>query len=97
MTGTTAMPAQTFELSSCPQYQFAIDLSEGRIRYRLAEGSVVVYPSPDRRVEHVRQIIQRLVTAQLQIPAPHFLTDRLRSLGTDCRTEVDEGLAVPIP
>ena len=95
--GTSATSSQTFELVGCPQYQFSINLPERRIQSRLVEGTVVLDPSPDLRIEHARQIVQSLVAAQLQPPAPNFLADRLRRLGTDGRIEANKEPAVPPP
>ena len=73
----SAMASQPLELTGCPQHQLSINLPERRIQRRLVEGTVIVDPSPDLRIEHARQIVQSLVAAQLQPPAPHFLADRL--------------------
>lgn len=44
----------------------------------------------------MRQIVQGLVTAILQTPTPHFLTDCFPCSGTHRRTEVNEGLTPAI-
>lgn len=44
----------------------------------------------------MRQIVQGLVTAILQTPAPHLLTDCFPCSGTYRRTEVNEGITPAI-
>lgn len=44
----------------------------------------------------MRQIVQGLVTAILQTPTPHLLTDCFSCSGTHRRTEVNEGLTPAI-
>ena len=43
-----------------------------------------------------RQILDRLVTAVGQVPAPERVRDRLRCLVRDRRTEIDEELPFAI-
>ena len=75
-----------------PSRQDAVDVPQGRVERRLVVTAVVVDPATDVRVEHPRQIVQRLVTALMKRPAAHRLPDRLESFVADCRTERDAEL-----
>jgi len=88
--------SQSFELASRPDYQPAVDLSEGRIQRRLVVSAVIVDPSSYHRIKHPRQVIQCFIAAQMQLPAPHFLANRFRRFVADRRTEVDKELPPPI-
>jgi hypothetical protein len=75
--GPPSMAAQTFELACCPAGQVAVDVQQGRIQCRLVEGTEVVNPAADDRVEHRCQIVKVLVAAQLQPPASDLLANAL--------------------
>ena len=91
--GPPSMAAQAFELACRPSGQFAVNVLQGRVERRLVEGTVVVDPPADDRIEHPCQIVKVLVAAQLQPPASDLLANRLGGLVADRRTEVDEVFA----
>jgi hypothetical protein len=93
--GPRPVPVQGLELPTGPSRQDDIDVPQGRVERRRVEPTIVVDPAPDVRVEHPRQIVQRLVTALLKGPAAHGLTDRLESFVADGRTERDADLPSP--
>src|SRR3954447_4631195 len=93
--GPRPVPVQGLELPTGPSRQDDIDVPQGRVERRRVEPTIVVDPAPDVRVEHPRQIVQRLVTALLKGPAAHGLTDRLESFVADRRTERDADLPSP--
>src|SRR4051812_37634531 len=93
--GPRPVPVQGLELPTGPSRQDDIDVPQGRVERRRIEPTLVVDPAPDVRVEHPRQIVQRLVTALMKGPAAHRLTDRLESFGADGRTERDADLPSP--
>src|SRR5215475_10620262 len=83
------MTSQTFELPIGPSRQIGVNVTERGIKGGRIEPSVVVDPTSNDRVEHSGQIIERLVTAQIETPSTHLLPDRLQRLGRYCRTERD--------
>jgi len=87
------VPVQGLELPTSRQDD--IDVPQGRVERRRVEPTIVVDPAPDVRVEHPRQIVQRLITALMKGPAAHGLPDRLESFVADCRTERDADLPSP--
>src|SRR4051812_14775727 len=93
--GPRPVPVQGLELPTGPSRQEDIDVPQGRVERRRIEPTIVIDPTPDVRIEHPRQIIQRLVTALLKGPAAHGLTDLLESFVADRRTERDADLPSP--
>ena len=57
--------------------------------------AVVVNPAPDYGVEHPGQVIQRLVTALLKLPAPNFAPNRFERVAANRRAERDPDSALP--
>jgi len=50
----------------------------------------------DHCVKHPGQVIQCLITAEMQFPAPDFLPDCFGGFVADRRTEVDKELSPPV-
>jgi hypothetical protein len=53
-------------------------------------------PAPNHRIEHPREILDLLVTAQRQIPAPNLCTNGIDRFVRNGWTEVDEVLTLAI-
>ena len=93
---TSPMATQPFVIPACPMDQGTIQMLEYRIQCRFVKASVVVYPSPDDRVEHSRQIIDRPVRFQMDSPVSYLVAHGLCSFVADTGCEVDEKLAIAI-
>src|SRR5216683_869415 len=63
-----------------PSSQNEVDVPQGRVESGLVVPAVVVDPAAYVRIEHPRQIVQRLVTTLVKRPASDRLPDRLESL-----------------
>src|SRR5713226_8687616 len=63
--------------------------SHRRVKRRAIISPVVVDPAPDNWIEHPRQIVDRFVTALLQLPATKLVPDRLGCLVRHRRTEIE--------
>src|SRR5512132_4405980 len=78
-----------------PPSQDAVDVPEGWVESRFVVTAVVVDPASDVAVEHPRQIVQRFVSAVVQRPASHRLSDRFPSLVAGRGTERDADPTLP--
>ena len=79
-----------------PSGQRAIQLPHRRIMRRAIIPPVILEPAPDDRVKHARQIFDRLIAAQMQLPAPNLRPYGLPRLVRNRRAEVDKVLAKAI-
>ena len=79
-----------------PSGQRAIQLPHWRIQRRAIIPPVILEPAPDDRIEHARQIFDRLIAAQMQLPAPNLRPYGLPRLVRNRRAEVDKVLAKAI-
>ena len=59
-------------------------------------GPVVIYPSTNDGINTVSQVIQRLVRAKMEPPAPNLLPDLLGRTGTDGGRKAHKHLTVPV-
>src|SRR4029453_6206489 len=75
-----------------PSDQNPVHMLERRIEGRLVKPAVVVDPSPEYRIEHPGEVLQRFVTARVQVPAPQLPPKVAGRLGTCRRTKIDEVL-----
>src|SRR5215471_3054690 len=71
-------------------------MAEDRVQSGLVEPAVVVDPAPQYRIPHAGQIIESLVTTQMEPPPPHRLPHFGRGPIAHRRAEVDEALAPSI-
>ena len=83
------MSAQGLVFSGGPSRQVSLDVPQGGTECRGTEAPIVFDPTADVRVEHPRQIIQGLVTAQVRRPATEGSSDRLERRRTGSGTERD--------
>lgn len=88
--------SQPLELASGPQHEFTIDVPEGPVQRRFVEGTIIEHPPAYLRIEHPRQVVERFIAPQMQLPTTDDLTDPLRRLVADGRTEVDKVFPPPI-
>ena len=79
-----------------PEDQISVQFAHCRVKRRAIISPVVLDPASDNWIEHPRQILDRFITALRQLPAPKFVTDRIRCLVRHRRTEVDEELPLAI-
>ena len=79
-----------------PEGQISVQFAHRRVKRRAIISPIVMDPASDNWIEHPRQILDRFITALRQLPAPKFVTDRLRCLVLHRRTEVDEELPLAI-
>src|SRR4051812_4708805 len=96
MIRATTMAAQPLVLAGRPQYEFTVQVPQGRVQPRLVEDAVIVHPAANLPVKHARQIVQCLVAAHWQLPVTDFLSNALAGFGAHARTEVDEVFSPPI-
>src|SRR3972149_3167093 len=71
-------------------------LPHHRVKRRAVIPPIVLEPAAERRVEHARQILDRFITAQMQLPASNLRSDGLPCLFSNGRTEVDEVSPFPV-
>ena len=95
--GPRLVPAQGLELPIGPSRQKDVDVPQGRIESRRVEATIVVDPSADVRIEHPRQIVERLVAALVKRPASDRLSDRLERFVAGRGAERDADLSAPPP
>ncbi len=96
VSGAPLVSAQGLVFSADPSRQVSLDVPQGGIKSRGTEPAIVVDPAAYVRVEHARQIIQGLVTAQVQRPTTDGSADRLGRLRTGGGTERDAHAAGPL-
>ena len=92
MRGPALMAFQLLVFPHGPFDQNAIQDLEGRIQRRLVELPIILYPSPQDGIEHAGEIVESLITTQVQPPASDGLPHRFGGPGTDRWSEVDEVL-----
>jgi hypothetical protein len=90
------MASQLFVFTLGPKDQILVQFAHRRIKRRAIIAPVILEPASDNRIEHPRQIFNRLVAAVRQVPAPKSVANRLCCLVRDCRTEIDEELPLAI-
>jgi hypothetical protein len=92
MGGPPLMALQLLVFPHGPFDQNPIQDPEGRIQRRLVVLPIVVHPSTQDGIEHMREIVESFVTPQVQSPAPDRLPHRFGGPSTDRWGEVDEVL-----
>lgn len=91
-------PPVPLALPHDPSHKSFVQRPEHSVERRPVERPVVEDPSPQNRVEHVRQVRQILVRSAGHSPVPsHLLPHLLLRFLADCRTEAAEIAAVAIP
>jgi len=87
------VPPQFLVFPHRPPRQYSVEVLEGWVHCRFVVAFKIVYPTPDNRIEHTRQVFQTLVATPVQAPLPHGVAHRFRRLIADCRAEVDKKLS----
>jgi hypothetical protein len=85
-----AFPLLVFPHGPCDQN--TIEDLEGRIQRRLVVLPIILHPSAQDGIAHAGEIVERLLTSQVQPPAPDGLPQRFGGPGTDRWREVDKVL-----
>jgi hypothetical protein len=78
-----------------PPGQRALQLPPHRVQCRAIIPPILLEPAPDLRVAPPRQIVDRLVAAERQLPVPHLRPYRLARFLRHRRAAVQEGLPLP--
>ena len=73
------MPGKTFVLAHQPAHQIIVHMPPHCRYCRSIEATVILRPSLEDRIEHVRKIGQLLVALQLQMPSSDGLPHGLRA------------------
>jgi hypothetical protein len=84
------MSSQSFVFLLGPSRQMGVETAEGRVQRRSIVATIVIEPPSEHRIEHLREIVERLVTAPMHSPAPHRVAHLLGCLRTDSRGKVGE-------
>ena len=92
----SVMATQLFVFALGPKDQILVQCAHRRIKRRAIISPVILEPAADNRIEHPRQIVNRLVAAVRQVPAPKSVANRLRCFVRDCGAEIDEELPLAI-
>jgi hypothetical protein len=92
MGGSALVAFQLLIFPHGPFDQNAIQDLEGRIQRRLVVVPIILYPSAQDGIEHAGEIVESLVTPEMQPPAPDDLPHRFGGPCTHRWTEVDKVL-----
>ena len=87
------LPTQPLELAARPADDIEIDPLQGRTQLRLIKVAVVV--DANARVVHLGQVLQGLVAAMMQRPAPNCSADGRQRLRTGGGQEARKGMTSP--
>src|SRR5713101_7746129 len=80
--------AHSFEFPLGPAHQVRVDAPEERMQPGPVEAAVVVDPPLHDDVHHLCKLVQCLVTAAIDSPAPQLSTHRFESVATYRRQKV---------
>ncbi len=80
--------SKTLVFASQPANQIIVHVPPKRLQSRSIESTVVVRPATQDWPEHIREIAQRFVAPELQVPATNGLAHCLHRIATDGRREV---------
>ena len=93
---TPSLMAKPLELATSPADQKGIDPRQGGTQLRVIELAVVVYPAADARIVHCSQVLQGLVVAMMNRPAPDCPAHGFQRRRTCCGHEaVRVDIALP--
>ena len=96
MRGPALMALQLLEFPHGPLDQNPIKDLEGRIQRRFVVLPIILHPSAQDGIEHAGEIVESLVTTQVQTPAPDRLSHRCGGPGTHRWSEVNKILPLAI-
>ena len=82
--------------ASCPEHDCPVWVVEHRIEFVFVEEVLVVHPSPDSGIEHMRQILNAPVRFQMHAPVVYCTAHVILRFIADCRSEVDEASALSV-
>ncbi len=82
------MPRKSFEFPSHPLHKIPVEVPPQLTQCRRVEATIAGLPTTEFRIEHLRQIQQRLLVLELDMPATHASIDLLLRGDTDRRKKV---------
>jgi hypothetical protein len=92
--GSGVPAAEPLVFAHSPADQIPVDVSQGRDQPGRIEPPVIVHPTPDHRVDQIRQVLKVGTVPAVQPPPADLMTERFQRLVRRRRRETDKRAAI---